>query len=80
MLKESGEIERLPDGSDWAVRWGVGGWPEIVTLKDGGEAFVNADAVKLGLQYNPAASALLGKPVHGYMVLPEGSPSIGRTA
>lgn len=47
----------------------VGGYVEVVRLPGGKVALVNEDGLALGLAPNPAASALLGIPVVGTVVI-----------
>ena len=47
----------------------VGGYVEVVRLPGAKVALVNEDGVALGLAPNPAASAMLGIPVVGTVVI-----------
>ena len=43
----------------------VGGWIEVVTLRNGQLMVVNEEGKMIGLPYNQAASILCGQPVVG---------------
>ena len=60
VIEPNGEVTRVEIPNTLEALWAViGGYVERVALRDGADAFVNEDGLRLQLTVNPVANALV---------------------